>query len=115
MNNLDREGALNHDVELGCYLLDELKKNDNIQTFVERKDDWVGVVTFAHKKIHAHDVAAMCDRENVAIRAGHHCAMPLMKELGIQSTLRASPYIYNTKNDIDKLIAALQKAEEIFL
>ena len=49
------------------------------------------------------------------MRAGHHCAMPLLKELGVSSTLRASPYIYNTKEDIDRLVTALEKAEELFL
>jgi SufS family cysteine desulfurase len=115
LKSIDREAALAHDLELGNYLLDELAKFKNIRTFLTNRENWVGVVTFTHSEIHAHDLAAMCDREGVCVRAGHHCAMPLLKELGVSSTLRASPYIYNTKEDIDKLVVALKKAEELFL
>jgi cysteine desulfurase / selenocysteine lyase len=113
--SLDRDAALKHDVQLGSYLLEKLDKFEHVKVFVNHTSDWVGVVTFAHDQIHAHDLAAMCDREGVCVRAGHHCAMPLLKELGVSSTLRASPYIYNTKGDMDKLIEALKKAEELFL
>ena len=112
--DLDRDAAAKHDLELGTYLVEELKF-PNIKTFVTSYENWVGVVTFTHTEIHAHDLAAMCDREGVCVRAGHHCAMPLLKELGVSSTLKASPYIYNTKEDIDALINALKKAEELFL
>lgn len=113
--SLDRKAALDHDIELGRYLLEKLSDFKHIKVFVKDPSDWVGVVTFAHDEIHAHDLAAMCDREGVCVRAGHHCAMPLLKELGVSSTLRASPYIYNTKDDIDRLVTALEKAEELFL
>jgi len=64
--------------------------------------------------VHPHDVATVLDAEGIAIRAGHHCAQPLMKWLGVTATARASFYLYNTKEEIDRFIAALQKAKEYF-
>lgn len=74
----------------------------------------VGLVTFNLKGVHPHDVATVLDAEGVAIRAGHHCAQPLMRELGAAATARASFYFYNTEEDVDGLVAALMKAKEFF-
>lgn len=115
LRSLDRPAVYEHDRNLGSYLVSELAKFKKIKVFVSSQENWVGVVTFAHESIHAHDLAAVCSRDGVCVRAGHHCAMPLLKELGVNSTLRASPYIYNTKNDIDRLVRAIKKAEELFL
>jgi cysteine desulfurase/selenocysteine lyase len=73
-----------------------------------------GVISFTLGDIHAHDVAAILDDDNVAVRAGHHCNQPLMDHLGIVSTTRASFYVYNTQRDVDQLVAALHKANGIF-
>ncbi|MBE3551483.1 MAG: cysteine desulfurase [Kyrpidia tusciae] len=73
-----------------------------------------GLVTFNLKGVHPHDVATVLDAEGVAIRAGHHCAQPLMRELGAAATARASFYFYNTEEDVDGLVAALMKAKEFF-
>jgi cysteine desulfurase/selenocysteine lyase len=73
-----------------------------------------GAVSFAYKGIHPHDIATILDREGVAIRAGHHCAQPLHRILGVPATARASFYVYNTLEEVDVLVSALAKAEEFF-
>jgi cysteine desulfurase/selenocysteine lyase len=73
-----------------------------------------GVISFNLGEIHPHDVAAILDGENVAVRAGHHCTQPLMRELGVIATTRASFYVYNTKEDVDCLVDALLVADRIF-
>lgn len=78
------------------------------------KKNHSSVISFNIKGIHPHDVASILDSNNVCIRSGNHCAQPLMRYLGIDSTCRASFYIYNTKEDVDKLIDALDKAYNMF-
>jgi cysteine desulfurase / selenocysteine lyase len=73
-----------------------------------------GVISFTMGEIHPHDVAAILDSENVAVRAGHHCAQPLMHELGVVATTRASFHVYNTKADVDQLIVGLHKVNSVF-
>ncbi|MBA3414738.1 MAG: cysteine desulfurase [Chloroflexia bacterium] len=73
-----------------------------------------GVISFELEGIHPHDVAAILDGEGVAVRAGHHCCQPLMRELGVIATTRASFYVYNTEEDVDRLVAGLGKAKRIF-
>ncbi len=73
-----------------------------------------GIVSFTLGKLHAHDVAQLLDREGIAIRAGHHCTMPLHRRLGINASARASFYLYNTLAEIDALGTALEKAKSIF-
>ena len=81
---------------------------------VHQKID-AGVITFNLADIHPHDVATAVDTEGVAVRAGHHCAQPLMKWLGVSSTARASFYVYNTKEDVDQLVQALKQTKEFSL
>jgi len=64
--------------------------------------------------VHAHDLATILDEQDVAVRAGHHCAKPLMRRLGVTATARASFYVYNEESDIDALVAGLRKAGDIF-
>lgn len=71
-------------------------------------------ISFNIKGVHPHDVASILDSENVCVRSGNHCAQPLLRYLGIDSTCRASFYFYNTKQDVDKLVKALNKAYSIF-
>ena len=72
------------------------------------------VISFNVKGVHPHDVASVLDSENVCIRSGNHCAQPLLRYMGLDSTCRASFYIYNTKEDVDRLIIALNKTEKMF-
>jgi cysteine desulfurase/selenocysteine lyase len=73
-----------------------------------------GVISFTLGDIHPHDVAAILNEENIAVRAGHHCCQPLMERLGVVATTRASFYIYNVEEDIDRLVAGLRRAQAIF-
>jgi cysteine desulfurase/selenocysteine lyase len=73
-----------------------------------------GVISFNLGDIHAHDVASILDTEGVCVRAGHHCTMPLMEKMGWPATARASFYLYNTEEDVEQLITALQKAATVF-
>lgn len=72
-----------------------------------------GIVSFSLRNYHPHDIAQILDEENICIRAGHHCAMPLHHRLGINASARASFYIYNTEEDVDKLVRGLKKVEKI--
>lgn len=97
------------------YGIDELKKLDFLELYLTpNKENHSGVISFNIKGIHPHDVASILDSNNVCVRSGNHCAQPLMRFLGIDSTCRASFYIYNTREDVDKLIEALKKAYEMF-
>lgn len=73
-----------------------------------------GVLSFSVDGVHPHDVAALLDEKGVAVRAGHHCAQPLLKKLGVTATTRASFYLYNTKDDIDRLIEGVEHAQHVF-
>lgn len=103
-NNLD-------ETELTKYLFTELNKLKYINNFSSGES---GIASFVVEGVHPHDVATILDRDNIAVRAGHHCAMPLHKLLGVEATVRVSLGIYNTKEDIDKLLIGLQKAWTIF-
>jgi cysteine desulfurase/selenocysteine lyase len=72
------------------------------------------VATLAGEPIHPHDVAQVLDQDAIAIRAGHHCCQPLMRKLGVSATNRASFYLYNVSDEIDRLAAAIRKAQELF-
>lgn len=100
------------ETELRDYLLKRLKEED-IRVFGHEKGSYGPVVSFAMKDIHPHDVASIVDRFGVCIRAGHHCAQPLMKKFGVSATSRASISFYNTKKDVDQLIKGLREARSI--
>jgi cysteine desulfurase/selenocysteine lyase len=72
------------------------------------------VLSFVMDGIHPHDLGTIVDREGIAIRTGHHCAMPVMERFGLPATARASLSFYNTREDVDALAAALEKAREVF-
>ncbi len=112
---LDLSAMRSKDKQLGLALIDALKEFPDVRVFVEPGPDWVGIVTFAHSKIHPHDLASVCDNEKVCIRAGHHCAQPLMDILGVSATARVSPFVYNDAQDIQRFVKALRKAELLFV
>jgi cysteine desulfurase/selenocysteine lyase len=99
--------------ELMKYILKEIKKIKGIEIYNSEKNT-AGILSFNLKNIHPHDIASLLDDHEIAIRAGHHCTMPLMKKLGISGTARISFYFYNTHEDIDKLIKALNKINKKF-
>lgn len=100
-----------HNFELINYVLTKL--NPVVKIIGPFGDKRVPVFSFTLGDAHPHDVAEILNRSNIAVRAGHHCAMPLMKHLGLVGTTRASFGLYTTKNDIDALVSALQEAKQI--
>src|SRR3954449_1378069 len=104
-----------HERDLTAYALERLPEVEGITLFGPPDPDRRGgVVSFAIEGIHPHDIAELCDREGVCIRAGHHCAQPLMRQLGVAATARASFHVYNSRDDVDRLVGALGKAREVF-
>ncbi len=101
--------------EVVSYAKEELKKLDYLDLyFTPNKENHSAVISFNIKGVHPHDVSSILDSEGVCIRSGNHCAQPLMRFLGIDSTCRASFYLYNTKEDVDKLVSAIKKAYSMF-
>jgi len=112
---LDLKKIREHEKEITSYAFKRLKEIEGIRLIGPNNVKIRGgVVTFVIKGIHAHDVAQILDSEGVAVRSGHHCTMPLHKRLGLISTTRASFYIYNDKNDVDRLIKGLEKVKRVF-
>ncbi|MBU7218720.1 cysteine desulfurase [Staphylococcus gallinarum] len=103
-----------HEAMLTQYAYDRMLEVENIEIYGPPKERRAGVITFNLGDVHAHDVATAVDTEGVAVRAGHHCAQPLMKWLNQSSTARASFYIYNTKEDVDQMVEALKQTKEFF-
>ncbi|EZP75501.1 cysteine desulfurase [Parageobacillus genomosp. 1] len=101
-----------HEHELAQYALERMSAIDGLTIYGPKQRG--GLVTFNIDGVHPHDVATVLDAEGIAVRAGHHCAQPLMKWLNVTATARASFYLYNTKEEIDQLVVALQKTKEYF-
>ncbi|MBO8171822.1 MAG: cysteine desulfurase [Bacillaceae bacterium] len=101
-----------HEQKLAQYALEQLRQIDGLQVY--GPEERGGLVTFNIDNVHPHDVATVLDAEGIAIRAGHHCAQPLMRWLEVTATARASFYFYNDEKDIDALVKGLQKAKEYF-
>lgn len=101
--------------EVVGYAIDELSKLDYLTLYITpNRENHSSVISFNIKGVHPHDVASILDSENVCVRSGNHCAQPLMRFLGIDSTCRASFYFYNTKEDVNILVKALNKAYNMF-
>lgn len=101
--------------EVTSYARQELSKLEYITLYLTPNEEkHSSVISFNIKGVHPHDVASILDSENVCVRSGNHCAQPLLRSMGIDSTCRASFYIYNTKEDVDKLVIALNKAYNVF-
>jgi cysteine desulfurase/selenocysteine lyase len=115
LNKLHMYEVRKHEIELTTYAFDRLGRVEGIQIYGPHDPTARGgAVTFTLGDIHPHDLASILDREGIAIRAGHHCAMPLHEKLGLAATARASFYIYNRPSDIDRLAETLDKARELF-
>ena len=104
-----------HEAELTAYALERLPEVEGITLFGPADlDKRGGVISFAIEGLHPHDIAELLGRDGVCIRAGHHCAQPLMRHLGVPATARASFHVYNSRSDVDKLVAALHNARKVF-
>lgn len=115
LSALGMERVRDHERALIAYALERLAEVPHL-TILGPADPALrsGLVSFTLGDIHPHDVAAILDGDNIAVRAGHHCNQPLMRALGVVATTRASFYVYNTSADVDRLVAGLRQANEIF-
>jgi cysteine desulfurase/selenocysteine lyase len=117
LTNLGMDAVRQHEIDMTKYALralqdrfgDELKIYGPLDTAVRG-----GAVSFLFEGIHAHDISQVLDEDAVCVRAGHHCAKPLMRQLGVPATSRASFYVYNDEADVDALVEALAKAQKFF-
>ena len=115
LSNLGMENVRNHEIELTKYALEKMSQIKGIVIYGTKDiSKRGGVISFNFHDVHPHDIATIVDREGIAIRSGHHCAQVLMERLDVAATNRASFYIYNTKDDVDKLIRSLDKVSELF-
>jgi cysteine desulfurase/selenocysteine lyase len=103
-----------HEQELVTYAMERLEEVPGLTLYGPPADMRGGVTSFTLQDAHPHDVAQILDEYGVAVRAGHHCAMPIHERFGLPATTRASYYIYNTAEEVDKLIGALYKVKELF-
>ncbi len=114
INTLDREAIRAHLSDLAITCGNVIRVLPNFTTYGDESNWQAGIVTFSHTSVHPHDIAHICGEQGVAIRAGHHCAQPLMEKLGEPATARVSFSIYNDMKDIEALMMSLLKAEEMF-
>src|SRR5206468_6408955 len=104
-----------HETDLTEYALETLGDMKGFHPFELRDDSRRGgVISFSLGDVHPHDIASILDVEGIAIRSGHHCAQPLMERLNVPATARASFYVYNTPEEVDRLAAGLRKVLEVF-
>ncbi|NBU13900.1 MAG: cysteine desulfurase [Alphaproteobacteria bacterium] len=113
MQSMDRSAALKHEESLGQYAMERLSELNSIRIFGTAPGKGA-IVAFEMQGAHAHDVATIIDRSGIAVRAGTHCAQPLLKRFGVTSTCRASFAFYNTHAEVDALVDALRKAQSMF-
>ena len=114
LDNLGMSNIHKHEQELYSYAIDRFSDLKEFKIFgFENKYSTGGVISFSYSDFHPHDIASILDGESIAVRAGHHCAQPLMEKLGVPATTRASFYVYNDESDIDKLFDGLQKVRSV--
>jgi cysteine desulfurase/selenocysteine lyase len=115
LESIGMDDVLQHDRELTGIALQQLSDLPGLEVQgpldLEARG---GVISMTMDGVHAHDLATILDDEDVAVRAGHHCAKPLMRRLGVAATARASFYVYSTEEDIDALVKALRRAGDLF-
>ena len=115
LESLTPEAVKEHESGLVDYGLERLGRVDGLRLFgPATPEDRIAVFSFALQGVHPHDVATILDARGIAVRAGHHCTQPLMRRLGVPATTRASCWVYNTTDDIDRLAEGLAEAKEMF-
>lgn len=112
LSALGMQNVWQHEIALAEYALKRMKEIKDLTIY--GPEERAGVISFNLGDVHSHDLASVLDEHGIAIRSGHHCTMPLMERLGIVAAARASFYIYNTKEEIDKLCEALEEARGVF-
>ncbi|TMQ48892.1 MAG: cysteine desulfurase [Candidatus Eisenbacteria bacterium] len=114
LESLGMEAIFTHDRELVAYAMERLREVPDLEILGPPADRRGGVVAFTLDDIHPHDVATVLDADGIALRAGHHCAMPLHERFGIPATARASFYCYTLPEEIDALVKGLHRARQVF-
>lgn len=115
LSKLGMEKVRQHEIELTRYALSQMTQIPDLQIYGPLEAEARGgIISFNLGEVHPHDLATLLDREAIAVRAGHHCCQPLIESLGLTATTRASFYIYNTPEEVDRLVAALHKARKVF-
>ncbi len=114
LDALGIENVHTHEQELIGYALDRLEEVPGVKVYGPGPDEKGGVASFTFDGVHPHDVAQVLDQDGIAVRAGHHCAMPIHEKLSIPATTRASFYIYNTTEEVDALIEGLYEVKKVF-
>jgi cysteine desulfurase/selenocysteine lyase len=111
LNQLGMDNVRQHEIELVTYALDTLNQVEGVRIYgPQEPNERGGAIAFTLGEIHPHDIAAVLDGEGIAVRAGHHCAMPLHDRFGLQATTRASFYVYNYPDEVDRLVDGLDRA-----
>jgi cysteine desulfurase/selenocysteine lyase len=113
LNGIGMEKVAAHETELLAYLSASLEAIEGMRLICTAANK-AGVQSFLLDEIHPHDLGTILDHEGVAIRTGHHCAMPVMERFGVPGTARASLGLYNTRDDVDRLVTALETARKLF-
>jgi len=114
LDNIGMDRVRSHERALMSVVQERLAAIDGLRIYGPPASERSGVVSFTLADVHPHDLATILDGDGVCIRAGHHCAQPLMRRLDVPATARASFYVYNDERDIDALVAGIMKAREIF-
>ena len=113
LEGIGLEHIWQHDQELASYAYERLSELKGVRLFGPETGR-AGVVSFLLDGVHAHDLVTVADRSGVALRGGHHCTQPLMRKLGVESTARASFYLYNTKSEVDRLFEVMVQTQQFF-
>ena len=114
LTHLGMQHVATHEQALARYMIAQLRQISDLRIFGPLDGPRGAVVSFTIAGVHAHDLATLLDRDGIAVRAGHHCAQPLMERYDIPATARASAYVYTTSADIDALVASLERARAVF-
>src|SRR2546423_11781159 len=114
LNSLGMDAVRAHELEITEYAYEAMSEVDGLTVYGPPPSRRAGVISFSLDGIHPHDLATIADRDQVCLRAGHHCAMPLMTRLGVPATARASFYVYTQKEEVDRLVSSIREAQRIF-
>jgi cysteine desulfurase/selenocysteine lyase len=114
LSALGMDAVRAHEREITEYAFEALSEVEGLTLYGPPPSRRAGVISFSVEGIHPHDLATIADRDQVCLRAGHHCAMPLMTRLGVAATARASFYVYTQKDEVDRLVGSIKEAQRIF-
>jgi len=114
LTDLGMDAVRAHELEITEYAYEAMSDVEGLTLYGPPPSRRAGVVSFSLEGIHPHDLATIADRDQVCLRAGHHCAMPLMTRLGVPATARASFYVYTLKEEVDRLVGSIKEAQRIF-